>query len=144
MNHTDDADAGCIGFEVDRVRKTMEQHATDSTTNHREPLRGIGDLLHGGVELRQKRGRRLARARQIPVKRVRDLGPGLRLDANRRHLADPGAELVAERSPRNPRLGIGVSGRLATIELSRKIGGDRQKDGELNQQLHVLEQTLKG
>ncbi len=104
----------------------MEQHATESTTNHGELLGGIGDLLHGGVELRQKRGRRLARARQIPVKRVRNLGLGLHLDANRRHLADPGAELVAERSPRNPRLGIGVGCRLAAIELSRKIGGDRR------------------
>jgi chromosomal replication initiator protein len=26
----------------------------------------------------------------------------------------------------------------------RKIGGERGKDTELNQQLHVLEQTLKG
>ena len=27
---------------------------------------------------------------------------------------------------------------------SLKIGGERQKNTELNQQLHVLEQTLKG
>jgi chromosomal replication initiator protein len=26
----------------------------------------------------------------------------------------------------------------------RKIGGERSKNSELNQQLHVLEQTLKG
>jgi chromosomal replication initiator protein len=26
----------------------------------------------------------------------------------------------------------------------RKIGGERHKNTELNQQLHVLEQTLKG
>ena len=34
---------------------------------------------------------------------------------------------------------------MATVlHAVRKIGGERQKNGELNQQLHVLEQTLKG
>ena len=36
------------------------------------------------------------------------------------------------------------SDHTTVLHAVRKIGGDRQKDGELNQQLHVLEQTLKG
>ena len=45
-----------------------------------------------------------------------------------------------------PEIGELFGGRDHTTVLHavRKIGGDRQKDGELNQQLHVLEQTLKG
>ena len=30
------------------------------------------------------------------------------------------------------------------LHAVRKISGERQKNSELNQQLHVLEQTLKG
>jgi len=104
----------------------MEQHATEPTTNHGELLGCFGDLLHRDIELRKKCGRRLARSREIPIKRLRDLGPGLRLDANGHHLPNPGAELVAESSPRNPRLGIGVGCRLAQIELSRKVRGHRR------------------
>ena len=45
-----------------------------------------------------------------------------------------------------PEIGDNFGGRDHTTVLHavRKIGGDRQKDTELNQQLHVLEQTLKG
>ena len=45
-----------------------------------------------------------------------------------------------------PEIGELFGGRDHTTVLHavRKIGGDRQKDSELNQQLHVLEQTLKG
>jgi chromosomal replication initiator protein len=45
-----------------------------------------------------------------------------------------------------PEIGDNFGGRDHTTVLHavRKIGGERQKDTELNQQLHVLEQTLKG
>jgi len=45
-----------------------------------------------------------------------------------------------------PEIGELFGGRDHTTVLHavRKIGGDRGKDSELNQQLHVLEQTLKG
>ena len=45
-----------------------------------------------------------------------------------------------------PEIGELFGGRDHTTVLHavRKIGGDRAKDPELNQQLHVLEQTLKG
>lgn len=45
-----------------------------------------------------------------------------------------------------PEIGELFGGRDHTTVLHavRKIGGERQKDMELNQQLHVLEQTLKG
>jgi len=45
-----------------------------------------------------------------------------------------------------PEIGDLFGGRDHTTVLHavRKIGGERQKDTELNQQLHVLEQTLKG
>jgi len=45
-----------------------------------------------------------------------------------------------------PEIGELFGGRDHTTVLHavRKIGGDRTKDSELNQQLHVLEQTLKG
>ena len=45
-----------------------------------------------------------------------------------------------------PEIGELFGGRDHTTVLHavRKIGGDRTKDAELNQQLHVLEQTLKG
>ena len=45
-----------------------------------------------------------------------------------------------------PEIGDSFGGRDHTTVLHavRKIGGERQKDSELNQQLHVLEQTLKG
>ncbi len=45
-----------------------------------------------------------------------------------------------------PEIGELFGGRDHTTVLHavRKIGGDRIKDSELNQQLHVLEQTLKG
>jgi chromosomal replication initiator protein len=45
-----------------------------------------------------------------------------------------------------PEIGELFGGRDHTTVLHavRKIGGERQKDSELNQQLHVLEQTLKG
>ena len=45
-----------------------------------------------------------------------------------------------------PEIGELFGGRDHTTVLHavRKIGGDRGKDTELNQQLHVLEQTLKG
>ena len=45
-----------------------------------------------------------------------------------------------------PEIGELFGGRDHTTVLHavRKIGGDRAKDTELNQQLHVLEQTLKG
>ncbi len=45
-----------------------------------------------------------------------------------------------------PEIGEMFGGRDHTTVLHavRKIGGDRSKDPELNQQLHVLEQTLKG
>ena len=45
-----------------------------------------------------------------------------------------------------PEIGDNFGGRDHTTVLHavRKIGGERQKDSELNQQLHVLEQTLKG
>ena len=45
-----------------------------------------------------------------------------------------------------PEIGELFGGRDHTTVLHavRKIGGDRTKDTELNQQLHVLEQTLKG
>ena len=45
-----------------------------------------------------------------------------------------------------PEIGELFGGRDHTTVLHacRKIAGDRSKDSELNQQLHVLEQTLKG
>jgi chromosomal replication initiator protein len=45
-----------------------------------------------------------------------------------------------------PEIGELFGGRDHTTVLHavRKVSGDRQKDSELNQQLHVLEQTLKG
>ena len=45
-----------------------------------------------------------------------------------------------------PEIGDNFGGRDHTTVLHavRKIGGERQKNPELNQQLHVLEQTLKG
>ena len=45
-----------------------------------------------------------------------------------------------------PEIGELFGGRDHTTVLHacRKIAGDRAKDSELNQQLHVLEQTLKG
>jgi chromosomal replication initiator protein len=45
-----------------------------------------------------------------------------------------------------PEIGELFGGRDHTTVLHavRKVGGERQKDSELNQQLHVLEQTLKG
>jgi chromosomal replication initiator protein len=45
-----------------------------------------------------------------------------------------------------PEIGDSFGGRDHTTVLHavRKIGGERQKNPELNQQLHVLEQTLKG
>jgi len=45
-----------------------------------------------------------------------------------------------------PEIGELFGGRDHTTVLHavRKVGGERQKDTELNQQLHVLEQTLKG
>ena len=39
---------------------------------------------------------------------------------------------------------VGGRDHTTVLHAVRKIGGERQKDTELNQQLHVLEQTLKG
>ncbi|MBU6437896.1 MAG: chromosomal replication initiator protein DnaA, partial [Betaproteobacteria bacterium] len=45
-----------------------------------------------------------------------------------------------------PEIGRRFGGRDHTTVLHavRKIGDERQRDAELNRQLHVLEQTLKG
>ena len=93
---------------------------------HRELLRCLGDLRHGRVDLSKKRRRRVVRAGEIPFKGLRDFGTCQCPNADHGHLSNPCAELVAESSPRNACVRIGIGLRFAGIQFDGKRWGQRR------------------
>lgn len=132
VDDADNADTGRIQLEIDRVWKSMEQHATQSAAYDRELFRRLDDPFHDDVELGKKVCRRVRGSGEIPIERLRYLGASLRPDAEDGHLANPGPQLVAQGSPRNASVGFGIGFRFAAVEIggegrSERRGGRRIK-----------------
>lgn len=64
-------------------------------------------------------------AMEIPLERLLDLGTSFCPDAERRHLPEPGAELVAKGSPRHSSVQVCVRLGLPTVEFGAECGRDR-------------------
>jgi hypothetical protein len=117
VDDADDADAVRIALVVDRVRKPPDKDATKEPLDDGKLLRRFADLIDGHVECGEKVSRRHLGSIVVPLESLRNLGARPRSDADVCHLANPRAQFVAERRPRDAGVRICIRLGLAGIEL---------------------------
>jgi len=123
---------------VPPLATTESQRFVQETPGRALPLFGY-DLFTAGA---------FPSLQNVPVPTDYVLGPGDEIDLKLWGAVDADLRLAVDRNGNGAIDNIGelFGGRDHTTVLHavRKIGSERQQLTELNQQLHVLEQTLKG
>jgi hypothetical protein len=115
VNDTDHTDRARIDLVIDRVWKSVQQQPAQASSHDGEALGRFLDAGERNVHRVEKITGRVRRARAIPLERLINLGPRADPNDERGHLAQPGAELVAKRGPRNAGVGIRIGLRFAAI-----------------------------
>lgn len=109
----------------------MQEHAPHPATHDGKLLRRDRELKKGRVEFCEEVRGGAVRSGQIPLERFGDLSAGESPDAEGRHLANSGAELVAEGGPRNAGVRVRVRVHFPAVELSGKGRRDRRSGSRI-------------
>ncbi len=115
VNDTNDTDGARIDLVVDRVRKSLQQQPTQASSYDGEAFWRLLDACECDFHRVEEITGGVRRACAIPLERLINLGPRTDPNDERGHLAQPGAELVAERGPRDAGIRIRIGLRFAAI-----------------------------
>lgn len=129
MDDAHDADGTRKDLVIDRVREPVQQKPPQASANDGKAIGRVRDIRECAVDGVQELTGSVRGAGAIPLERFVDLRTRADAHDERGHLAEPGAELVAKRGPRNARLGIRVGLGFAAIELGGEGGGQRGGGG---------------
>ena len=115
VNDTNDTDGSRIDLVIDRVRKPLQQQPAQASSHNGKTLWCFCDACECDVNGVEEITGGVGRACTIPLERLINLGPRTDTNDERRHSAEPGAELVAKRGPRDARIRLRIGLGFAAI-----------------------------